>query len=412
MTSRFPLRASAALLFLLQPAARAEEPLSITQAELVERVLASDPRLAALDARAAVSRAEPRAARLWTNPALSVRRESVSEAGASADDTYLELTLPLDVSGRRGLRAASLSAGAEAVSGDVEARRNELVLGALAAYRDAAWARARESVLREGRDALARVATALRSRHSEGDVSGFDLGRIETERASFDDLLAEATTEAAIAERALARAAGIPAGALRPATPLEAPVLPDPSATLVSDALASRGERRAAASRVRQEEELGVAAVRAWIPGFELGGGAKSVKTAGETASGWVAGIGLTLPLFDRGQAERERSRARIAEAKAELDAIDRRIRGEVEDAATRLADEVSRLHNLDTEQSPRAETLARRAEVAFSEGEIGAFELADAHRTARDARLRALDVRRQASRSELELWRATGKRP
>lgn len=153
-------------------------------------------------------------------------------------------------------------------------------------------------------------------------------------------------------------------------------------------------------------------AERAWIPGFELGGGAKSVKTAGETASGWVAGIGLTLPLFDRGQADREGSRARIAEAKAELDAIDRRIRGEVEDAATRLAGQVSRLRRLDTEQSPRAKQLARRAEVAFSEGEIGAFELADAQRTARDARLRALDVRWQASRSELELWRATGKRP
>jgi cobalt-zinc-cadmium efflux system outer membrane protein len=412
VTSRFPLRASAALFFLLQPAARAEEPLSITPAELVERVLASDPRIATLDARAAAARAEPRAARLWTNPALSYRRESVSEAGASADDTYLELTLPLDVSGRRGLRASSLAAGAEAVSGDVEARRNELVLRALAAYRDAAWARARESVLREGRDALARVATALQSRHAEGDVSGYDLGRIETERASFDDLLAEATTEAAIAERVLARAAGVPDGALRPATPLEAPPAPASSATLVSDALASRGERRAAASRVRQEEELGVVAERAWVPGLELGGGAKSVKAAGETASGWVAGIGLTLPLFDRGQAERERARARIAEAKAELDAIDRRIRGEVEDAVARLADEVARLHRLDAEQSPRAEQLARRAEVAFSEGEIGAFELADAHRTARDARLRALDVRWQASRSELELWRATGKRP
>ncbi len=412
MTSRSPLRASIALLFALSAFARGEEPRAITPGELVERVLASDPRLAALDARVAASRAEPRAARLWANPALSFRRESVSEAGASVDDDYVELTLPLDLSGRRGHRAASLAAGSDAVSGDAETRRHELVLAALAAYRDAAWALARADILREGRAALARVAASLRSRHTEGDASGYDLGRIETELASFDDLLAEATTEAGIAERALARAAGMPDGALRPATPLEAPTPPAPSATLVSDALASRGERRAAASRVRQEEELGIVAERAWIPGLELGGGAKSVKAGGETASGWVAGIGLTLPLFDRGQADRDRSRARIAEAKAELDAIDRRIRGEVEDAATRLAGQVSRLNRLDTEQSPRAEQLARRAEVAFSEGEIGAFELADAHRTARDARLRALDVRWQASRSELELWRATGKRP
>lgn len=411
MTFRFPLRASAALLLFLHPAARAEEPLPITPEELVERALASDPRLAALDARVAAARVEPRAARLWANPALSLRRESVPAPAGTADDDYLELTLPLDVSGRRGHRAASLAAGADAISGDAEARRHELVLAALAAYRDAAWAHARADVLRQGRASLARVAASLRSRHSEGDASGYDLGRIETELASFDDLLAEATTEAGIAERALARAAGMPDAALRPATPLKAPAPPAPPATLVTDALASRGERRAAASRVRQEEELGIVAERAWIPGLELGGGAKSVKAAGETASGWVAGIGLTLPLFDRGQTERERSRARTAEAKAELDAIDRRIRGEVEDAATRLAEQVSRLHRLDTEQSPRAEQLARRAEVAFSEGEIGAFELADAHRTARDARLRALDVRWQASRSELELWRATGKR-
>jgi hypothetical protein len=120
VTFRFPLRASAALLLFLHPAARAEEPLPITPEELVERALASDPRLAALDARVAAARVEPRAARLWANPALSLRRESVPAPAGTADDDYLELTLPLDVSGRRGHRAASLAAGADAISGDAE----------------------------------------------------------------------------------------------------------------------------------------------------------------------------------------------------------------------------------------------------------------------------------------------------
>lgn len=391
---------------------RADEPVAVTPDELVSLVRASDPRMAALDARAAAAKADPRAARIWANPTLSWRREEVSASGETAADSYLELSLPLDVSGRRGHRAAALDAAADAVSGEVGARRLDLVLDALAAWGDAARATERVAILKAGRDALAAVAASLRARYGEGDVSGYDLGRIEVELATVEDLLAEAETEETISERALARAAGRPDARFRAAGPLEAPTGPGPLAELLEKALANRGDRRAAASRARQEEELGIVAGRGWIPGFELGGGGKSVTAAGSTASGYVAAIGLTLPLFDRGQADRERARARIAEARNELSALDRAIRGEVEDAAARLGGLLARLRRLADLNSHRAEQLTERAEAAFREGEIGAFELVDAHRTAREARLRALEVRWQASRAELELRRATGNEP
>ena len=407
---RLLLRGMAILAFA--SVAAAEEPTAITPDELLARVRATDPRLAALDARSAAARAEPRAARIWTNPTLSWRREEVSASSETATDDFLELSLPLDVSGRRAHRAAALDAAADVVAADAGRERLEIELAALAAYRDAAWARERARILQNGRDALGRATQIVRKRHEAGDSSGYELGRLEIELATFEDLLAEARTELGVARRALARAAGMPAGLLDAATSLTPPPAPPSPESLVAEATAKRGHRLAALARVRQEEEFSIVAGRAWIPTFELVGGSKTAKAAGVTASGFTAGLGLTLPLFDRGQADRARADARARETKAALEAVDRQIRGEVEDASARLADRLARSTQFETAQLPRLEQLVRQAETSYREGEITVFELVDAHRTARDTRLRTLDLSLQASRAELELWRALGRNP
>jgi len=375
-------------------------------------VRATDPRLVALDARTAAARAESRAARLWSNPSLSWRREEVSSSGETAADSFLELSLPFDVSGRRAHRAAALVGAADASAADASKERLAIVLSALAAYRDAALARERALVLQADRDALARAVENLRSRREAGDASGYELGRLEIELATFEDLVAESRTEHDLARRALARAAGLSAGLLEPAAPLGVPPLPESLETLLAEAGASRGDRLAALARVRQEEESAVVAGRGWIPELELTGGSKSATAAGVTASGFTAGLGITLPLFDRGQGDAVRAQARIREARATLEASERLLRGEVEDASARLTDRIARSRSFEKGQLPRIEQLVRRAEASYREGEIAAFELVDAHRTARDVRLRALELRWQASRAELELWRALGRNP
>ena len=112
----------------------------------------------------------------------------------------------------------------------------------------------------------------------------------------------------------------------------------------------------------RLEREL--AGVSARI--FELAGGSKTAKTAGVAASGFTAGLGLTLPLFDRGQADTARADARAREAKATLEAVDRQIRGEVEDAAARLADRLG-IFRINLE-------FPRQGEHEFSDGGNVAF--------------------------------------
>lgn len=401
----------AGLVFLqLAGFAAAEGPPSITQDELLAKVRATDPRITALDARTAASRTESRAARLWTNPTLSWRREEVSSSGETAADSFVELSLPLDISGRRTHRAAALDASAEAVAADDGSERLEIELSALAVYRDTARARERTEILQAGHETLARAVQIVKSRKEAGDSSGYELGRLEIELATFEDLLAESRTELAIARRALARAAGMLSGLLDAASTLTQPSAPPSLDSLASEASSKRGYRLAALARIRQEEESAIVAGRAWIPGLELAGGTKNATAAGASASGFTAGLGLTLPLFDRGQADTARARARLQEARAALSAIDRQVRGEVEDASARLADRITRSSLFATAQLPRLDLLVRRAETSYREGEITVFELVDAHRTARDIRLRALDLRWQASRAELELWRALGR--
>jgi outer membrane protein TolC len=60
-------------------------------------------------------------------------------------------------------------------------------------------------------------------------------------------------------------------------------------------------------------------------------------------------------------------------------------------------------------EAASPADELARIAEVAYTEGEVGILELLDAHRTAARARVRAIDMRLAARLAQVALERAVG---
>jgi outer membrane protein TolC len=83
-----------------------------------------------------------------------------------------------------------------------------------------------------------------------------------------------------------------------------------------------------------------------------------------------------------------------------------------IESARSALAHATERARSYEQTQLPKLDRLVRSAEAAHGAGERSAFELVDAYRTAREVRLHALDLRREAKRSETDLWRALGRRP
>lgn len=389
----------------------AEEPASISEAELLRRVEERNPRAEAIAASVDVARAEEAAASILANPSVGYTREEVFPDGGAEADQFVRLAWALDLSGRRGKRIAAARAGTRAAAAEADRSRLELVLAARDTYHDAAYQRARVTILREGRDGLAGAAEAMRARAKAGDVAGYDADRIELELADLDETIAEADAELARSERGVARAAGGGEDRLAASDAPALPPEPSPLAALL-DAGREHPELRAGRLRAEQARQAGAAARRGWIPSLLLEGGLKTTDAAGETATGYFAGIGIELPIFDHGQGDRARADAARRVAEAETRALEREVPSRIREAHADLTSRREQATTYAQGTAARAADLVRRAETSYREGERSIVELVDAHRTARDTKLRALTLIREAQRAEGDLWRALGRKP
>ncbi len=388
--------------------AQSPVPRPVSEREFLERVQRTDPRLDALAARVDLDRAEVVDAGRLANPALAFDREEVFDGGSLGAENFLRLQWPVDVSGRRGRRQQAARRGVDAARAESQRAAFLLLLDALDLYHDAAHARLRTETLRQGREALAGVVEVVRARKSAGDVSGYDLHRLELELADYDDQIAEAEIGLAGWRRRLAALAGAPGELHDAVDPLE---LPAPVARQPGDGLRARQDLRAALLRIDQADRELAAARRGWVPGLIVSGGLATADLGDRHAIGYVAGLAIDLPLFDRDQAARARSEARRREHQATARAIEREATAAIEVAADELARRIEQGRRHRTDQVDRLADLLRRAQTVYREGDRPIVELLDAHRTAREIRLRALDIRRDALRARTALWRARGYR-
>jgi cobalt-zinc-cadmium efflux system outer membrane protein len=76
------------------------------------------------------------------------------------------------------------------------------------------------------------------------------------------------------------------------------------------------------------------------------------------------------------------------------------------------LVQTVGRARAVARDQLARLAQLLRSAETAYRDGGGNVVELVDAYTTARDTRLRDLELRRDARLAEIDLWLALGRRP
>lgn len=393
-------------LVLVAAAAHAEPARALDEAEFLTRVEQADPRFGVVDARADAARAEIAAVAARPNPSIAFDREEVWSGGTGFADHVVAIELPIELSGARGRRVDAARRDADAARAQRDLDRLALRLDALEVYYAGTYRRLRVEVLRRGRSDLAALVDVVRTRRAAGDASGYDLGRLELELDAYDDAIAEAELELAGARRRIAALIGEPGAEIDAAGELAvaAPGDPPPAA-----AVRARGDYRAAMLRADAAASELAAADRGWIPRLTLTGGLKTSELADDTAIGYVAGLALELPVFDRGQGAGARARARRRGALAEAKVIEHETSTAVAIAGDELRRRITQLERYDAGAAAKLADLLRRAETAYREGERPITELLDAHRTARDVRLRQLEIRHAAKQAELAHRRAIG---
>jgi outer membrane protein, heavy metal efflux system len=396
------------LVFLGSNLAQAQSSVrALTAEQFLQRFERVDPRRERLAAEVDLARADRSEAAILPNPMLSYDRQEMFPRSGAQPENQLSVSVPLDISGRRGLRIDAAELGVDATRAEVKQRRLLLRVDALASYYEASYLRLRVETLSAGRDSVEQVAVGERQRVARGDGSEYELERIEAALADEDAAVAEARIELRAAEQTLGRYIGEPNALVEPSDSLALPAVQASSAP--EHVAETRGDLRGARLRAEQAEKQLAAARRGRIPRVVVMGGLKTVEVGGTTAYGYVAGVAIDLPFFGAARADAERAKALGRGAEADAAFLAREIPARVRSAQDALASRLDLARGYTSRQLPRVAELVRRAEIAYHAGEQPVVDLLDVYRAARDIRLRELALRYNARRSALDLLRELG---
>ncbi len=376
--------------------------------ELTERqalqLLRESPYHRELQARVDVAQAKTRRGTFYPNPSLSTTFE-----GAGRTDFYV-FEQPLALNGRRNLlRQAGESAVAVAEAGaDHSLRQIEARLRHT--FYQLAYAQRRKGTIRTSIDELEELVRILREREKAGEGSKFDRLRAEREIVERETESADSETLIAESRAGLAGFLGervspgnlVARGTLEPGY-----ALPDLREALV-EGLAARSDYQVEKQRLEQLRLEAEAADRLRIPNPVVSGGLKRTEIGDRYANGPVLSVSIDLPLFNKGQADKQLAEADRTRARRRI--LESRILADVRSAhdSLRLRREIAEDYR--AQSGRRAEELREIAEIAYQEGELGILELLDSYRVEQRAELRLLELRAAAKLAEVEFDRSVAK--
>ena len=369
--------------------------------DIVEAVLRDGPRAAAIRAEVDVVRKEQAARLALPNPSLSYSRE-----GAGFTD-FLQVEQALPFFGvRRQLARAGASATA-AAEAERDVRLWQLRFEAAGAVSRLQAAQLRRVAAADDLAAGERVLRLVRIREDEGEGSRFDRLRVEQE-------VAELRHAAAAADVALSEARAALSALLPPAmrvTAVAGPLVVDRDAPPVEDlqarAAQARAELRELDSAGERAEREGRAARAARFPTPSVTAGLKRADGDGGRERGAVAGIAVTVPVFDAGAREAARWSAERGRIDAARTALAQRVAADVQAASEAMARRREAL--LSAARESRGEELLAAAQVAYREGDIGILAWLDALRVAARANVRHLEIQLDARLAQIALEHAVG---
>lgn len=380
-------------------------PPPLTLAQAVAQAREASPLRGPAQRLAEGSAEAARLAGKWLNPLIDVRIENLSQQDL-AHDVFAVVSQPLEFGGKRALRRGIATAEVNLAGANLQTVDWQITLRTVHLYVQALRSRGVFETLAAHRDGLTTLITIMRRRVAEGYAAESDLLRFEAESARMDIDIARAGLEL-----------GRSLGALTFVIGAEAPIVseqlvepqalasPDLAAAAMTAAIARHPEVNAAAMRLARAQQVAALERARRLPDPMLSAGYK--RTNGfDTA---VAGLTLTLPVFDHNGSAVAQAVGEELAAQAERDAVLRRLESE---AATLIATAQAlslRAARSDRELLAPADGVRNAARAAFREGTADVLKLIDAERVYGDVQRAAIELRLEALAATLEARLAVG---
>lgn len=396
-------RISVSLLFLALPVFAQQQPVPLTLDDALERVRRSAPAVVA--ARMRIDEARGRVAgasrTFSTNPAVEV--EAGRRSGeVSTTDYGVAVAQDLDLPRRRRVRLDAARAGVtqdEQRARDVE---REVLREVAIAFLRAVEARERADAAASGKRLAEEARHIAERRYAAGDVAQLDvnLARTAVARADAEVRAANATfTGHATRLQVLL-------GSTEPMTPVGSlrDVLPIATTDLLAWTADRPDVRVLEAEIAEAEADQRFAHTLRW-PDF--GVRASYAKEEGDRVL--LGGIGVTLPVFQRGQEATAVATARLARLRAEREALTRTIEADVRGAAASYDALRAAAAEYERTVLPLIEENEALALESYEAGQIGLSDLLLVRRDALDARRVSIDQLIETRLAEVELRARAG---
>lgn len=384
---------------------------NLDETDVIRLATTYDPQ--ALVARRAIRVAEARrvGTALLPNPSLGYTREHFpGSASANESEEALQLTLPLDFSGRRAARGHLALANVAAAGARASRVQNQAVERALLLFYTVVAEQRRLAIEQRGVEQFVEVARVVARRREAGRASGYEQVRVEIE-AELASSRVRQTRERLSRQRVqLALSLGVDRTDLHVVGSLDPQLAGrgDEGATHATSALPSRTSLRLSRQVESHAKDAKSASGRSWIPRVSVSAGARLGRSE-ETRYGYVAGLTVELPVFSRGQGLGARAEARREQAQAIARAAEQRATAKTARASSLMKTSRGELERFTKATRERVERLERGAESGYREGRRSILELLDARRARTVVEIRRLELALVAKQAELALRAARG---
>jgi cobalt-zinc-cadmium efflux system outer membrane protein len=355
----------------------------MTLDEAVARALAHHPAVEA--AVLGVSAAEARAnqAGLWPNPELEIEIENFGGDGdlrgfQSAETTAL-VSQPLPIGGRPGRLRAVADAEHAVADRELESTRLDIVAGAKVAFTTVLAAQQREGLAVKLLEVAEDFARIVRAKVDSGKVSPVESTRAQIEVAQAYVRRARAARGLRAAKVRLAASWGSPIVDFdRAVGDLPRPALPPPLEDLRSMLAATPDIGRLDDLIERQRRVVALEkALR--IPDLAIGIGPRRFEETGQSA--WVAGVGVSIPIFDRRQGARRAAEFDLERTRRDADTARLTVETELAVVCEQLSAAVEAARSAEDEVMPSAMSALAAVEIGYREGKFAFVDVIAAQR-------------------------------
>jgi cobalt-zinc-cadmium efflux system outer membrane protein len=406
------LSASSALMASAQDDPAVMEPASSTGlglAQVLSRVRESSPRTLAELARVAEAQAAVKGSKILPNPSLNYMGNYLVQGANTGSQYFHQLMLdqPLPMWGQRSARIQAAKRDLDAARLHTAATVVELLAASQRAFYDLLAAQQRLGLLHQFELDLAQVEEIVKGRQKGGVASAYDVLRVSIEhRALLADIK---TTEADITQAASALAVflGEPGLRVRARGSLGPEDLPSEFESLWKSFASRKAALAAARADVRTAEAQTLVARRQALPAPNVQAG--GIVTTNMQSSMVYVGMGLPLPIFNRGQGTIAQAEARAAQLRRESTAAELETKVALQQALALLDERRTALATYEQEVAGQIVELRRMTQTAYAGSQITLIELLDALRTQRDMHLTELNLQAQAKQAEVEVLAAAG---